>query len=121
MKALFIFFIFFSIHSFAANVNYYMRGPGGRPVQVLTPQDLKKMQENKELKGQGQVFYTTAEVKDNSVTAFVSGCGHVSLGDLSDNSDPVLFAKLKKLKNGQNIKLRMKIYGKCEVGEWSEN
>lgn len=78
---------------------------------------------NDSLKGVGTEFIGEAKIsKEGDVTVFISGCKHVALGNQNDETlDNVTLTKLKSIKNGDSIKLRMNSYGKCEVGDWKKN
>lgn len=119
----YIILLLLSSTAFAAP-KYYLNTPRGR-VQVVTPQDVKRMQEkekkNPTLEGVGQEFSSSVKVEGNKYTAFIRGCNNVMIGDLSDESnDEDTIKKLKTLKNGDRIKLKMQSYGKCSVADWKK-
>ena len=103
---------------------YYINTPRGR-VQVVTPQDIKRMQEKEKkdpaLEGVGQEFSSNVKVEGSRYSAFIRGCNNVIIGDLSnEENDEETIKKLKTLKNGDRIKLRMEGYGKCSVADWKK-
>ena len=113
-----------SVSSFAAPRRTYIMTPNG-PVRVVTPQDLKAYEESKKdnLKGVGQEFVTRAEVQEGEVQAFVRGCGKIEMGsqnaaeDASDE-EKAKAKKLKTVKNGDSIAVRMETYGACTIKDW---
>lgn len=131
MKTLILLMMVFGLNSALADppqLRYFIKGQNGRAIPVLTPrqaqEQIKKQKEKEDLKGgQGQDFFTTVEIKENKVTAWVRGCNRVTVGDLDPaaGGDAKDLARLKTLKNGQRIKLKMQSYGSCEVGGWTNN
>jgi hypothetical protein len=75
------------------------------------------------LKGVGTEFIGEARVsKEGQVTVFISGCKNIDLGNQNDETlDTAQVSKLKSIKNGDSIKIRMNRYGSCEVGDWKKN
>lgn len=105
--------------------NYIMTPRG--PVRVLTPADMKRIQEQekKQLDGVGMELYSKAEInkEENRVMAFIRGCGKVDLGPLevaeeADTEQKDQSKKLKTLKNGDPIVVRMEAYGACAIKDW---
>lgn len=93
-----------------------MNTPNG-PVRLNTPFDNQK----EELKGVGSVFFGRAKVKEGKVTIWIRGCSEVEIGDISKTEDKALIEKLKSVRNGDNLRLKMGGFGKCEVSGWEKN
>ena len=102
----------------------YIMTPRG-PMRVITPQEYKRQQaeEKNKLEGVGMEYGTKAEIKDGKVSVWVRGCNKMELGsqevgeDASD-TEKAQAQKLKTLKNGDSIMVKMEAYGKCSVKDW---
>ena len=98
-----------------------------RPVMIITPSGPVRMntpfmQNRKdELKGSGMDFYSRAIVKDQKVSVWIRGCNEVLIGDMKETEDKDDLAKLQAIRNGDNLRLKMSGYGKCEVSGWEKN
>lgn len=91
--------------------------PNG-PVRLKTPFDKPES----DLKGVGNEFVARATVKDGKVSVWVRGCQNVEIGDINkEDQDKEETERLKKIKNNDNIKLKMTRYGACEVAGWKKN
>ena len=122
MKFLIIFSLIMlnSVDSFANRFN--------RPVWINTPNGPVRMQTNplnprqkEDLKGSGIDFFARAKVKDGVVSAWIRGCNNVTIGDMNEEKDEKILEKLKKVKQGDNIRLKMGRIGSCEVAGWEKN
>lgn len=124
MKNLFLSLLLIPSFSWAYQSPTYVITPRG-PVRVITPQELKKQQaaEKNKLEGVGMDFQTTAEVKNGKVVVWVRGCNRMEIGsqevgeDASD-AEIALAKKLKGIKNGDALVVKMAEYGKCSVKDF---
>lgn len=125
MKYLLVLTIFLSQTALALpKKKYYINTPQG-PVQVITPQDLRTMKKNegknRQLDGTGQEFLGQVKVQSGKISAWIRGCENVQIGDLNDeNNDEETVKRLKTLKNGDRVKLRMSGFGSCQVADWKK-
>ncbi len=118
MKTLILLSILFTQIAFAKN----------NPTVILTPNGSLKIknpfvrESNKEeLEGKGHEFFGRAKVQDGKVSVWIRGCKDVQLGDLNNNEDKEQVEKLQKIRNNDNIRLKMSGFGKCEVAGWEKN
>lgn len=79
--------------------------------------------QNDSLKGVGTEFIGEAKISNvGQVTVFISGCKNIDLGNQNDETlDKTALTKIKSIKKGDSIKIRMNKYGSCEVGDWKKN
>ena len=123
MKLLVIFmFLFIHTKESWANTRF------NRPVWINTPNGPVRMQTNPlnprqkdALEGKGVDFFSRAKVKDGVVSVWIRGCNNVVVGDMNEEKDEKILNKLKKIKQGDNIRLKMGRIGSCEVSGWEKN
>lgn len=98
-----------------------------KPVMIITPSGPVHLNspfnqnQKEELKGAGMEFFGRAKVKDEKVTVWIRGCKEILIGDMKETEDQAELKKLKEVRNGDNLRLRMGGFGKCEVGGWEKN
>lgn len=94
-----------------------IRTPNG-PMRFNTVFDNKQ----KELDGEGTTFFGRAKINGSVYSVYIRGCGDVVLGDLEEAvDDKDLEKRLKAIRAGDNVRLRMSGFGSCNVEDFKKN